>query len=138
MTHLEGSGRKMVRSSRQPLSYMESVCLKGRKKRKGKKVHTIPVLRRQRQEDPEFKASFSCIGRPKLSLDRLKCKIKTGEMTPWVRMLVEDWDLSPSTHFRQLTTACKSSSRESDSLFWSLCVPAFTCTYTHTQIYMYT
>lgn len=39
-------------------------CLSERKeKRKGKKVHTIPVLRRQRQEDPEFKASFSCIAR---------------------------------------------------------------------------
>lgn len=114
-------------------------CLSERKEKKERKEGTYNSSTQEAKTGrPRVQGQLQLHSKAKLSLDRLKCKIKTGEMTPWVRMLVEDWDLSPSTHFRQLRTACKSSSRGLDSLFWSLCEPAFTCTYTHREIYIYT
>lgn len=46
--------------------------------------------------------------------------------------LAEVWSLVPRTHIgSQLKTAYNSSFTGSDSLFWPLRAPAFTCTYRH-------
>jgi hypothetical protein len=49
-----------------------------------------------------------------------KYKMGTGEMTQWSRAfsaVLENWSLDPSTHAKQLTNACNSSSKGSDISF---------------------
>jgi hypothetical protein len=60
-------------------------------------------------------------------------KRKAGQMGWWLRPFValsEDWSSIPSTHIWLVTTACSSSSRVSEALFWLLWVPTFTCAHT--------
>jgi hypothetical protein len=62
-------------------------------------------------------------------------KRKAKEKAQWLRALTalpEAWSSVPSTHIQWLTTACKFSFGESDTLFWPLRASAYKChTYMH-------
>lgn len=56
-----------------------------------------------------------------------KWRSGAGNMAQRLRMLAtlsEDWSLVPSTHIRWFTTACNSSCRDFNTLFWVLLAPA--------------
>jgi hypothetical protein len=83
-----------------------------------------PVLG-QWSQDLEFEFSRSYTARPRLKNKQTNKQGQgSGEIAQLLRapaVLAEDPAWVPSTHFKELTTICNSSSRRFDALLWLSC-----------------